>query len=121
MGQSTSALQQTDDIPHLAVQALNKRPANLTLVAKILKAMAHPLRLKIICTLGDQEFNVKELMVRVGTTQSNLSQHLGLLRRSNLIRVRRLGYHSLYRLNHGQTMEVINCVHLAFCQKLRRR
>ena len=46
------------------------------LTANALKAMAHPLRWKIICTLGERELSVGEIVERAGTTQSNISQHL---------------------------------------------
>ncbi len=49
---------------------------DVTLTANVLKAMAHPLRWNILCTLGDQELSVGEIVERVGTSQSNISQHL---------------------------------------------
>ena len=44
-----------------------------TLTANALKAMAHPLRWKILCTLGDHELSVGEIVEYTGTTQSNIS------------------------------------------------
>ena len=48
--------------------------------SRSLKAMSHPLRLKILCTLGDSEVSVQEIVEQVGTSQSNISQHLAILR-----------------------------------------
>ena len=57
-------------------------PANEdpTMPANALKAMAHPLRWKILCTLGDRELSVGEIVEQTGTSQSNISQHLEQLR-----------------------------------------
>ncbi len=49
---------------------------NYQRVVEILKAMAHPLRWKILCSLGDRELSVGEIVERTGTSQSNISQHL---------------------------------------------
>ena len=41
--------------------------------SRSLKAMSHPLRLKILCTLGDREVSVQDIVDDVGTSQSNIS------------------------------------------------
>ena len=56
---------------------------NTTLTANALKAMAHPLRWKILCSLGDKELSVGEIVSKTGTSQSNISQHLEQLRNKN--------------------------------------
>ena len=43
--------------------------------SRSLKAISHPLRLKILCTLGGQEVSVQEIVDYVGTSQSNISQY----------------------------------------------
>ena len=58
---------------------------NTTLTANALKAMAHPLRWKILCSLGDKELSVGEIVDRTGTSQSNISQHLEQLRNKNIV------------------------------------
>ncbi len=52
------------------------RDEHIELAARALKAISHPLRLKILCVLGDQEKSVQDIVEMVGTTQSNISQHL---------------------------------------------
>jgi len=42
--------------------------------SRSLKAMSHPLRLKILCTLGEEEISVQDIAEFVGTSQSNISQ-----------------------------------------------
>ena len=53
---------------------------DVELASRSLKAMSHPLRLMILCKLGEQEFSVQDIVDNVGTSQSNISQHLAILR-----------------------------------------
>ena len=52
------------------------RDEDIQQAALAIKAIAHPLRLKILCVLGDQEISVQDIVDQVGTSQSNISQHL---------------------------------------------
>ena len=47
--------------------------------ARALKAISHPLRLKILCLVGQHELMVQEIVEAVGTSQSNISQHLAVM------------------------------------------
>ena len=53
---------------------------DVELASRSLKAMSHPLRLMILCKLGEKEFSVQDIVDNVGTSQSNISQHLAILR-----------------------------------------
>jgi DNA-binding transcriptional ArsR family regulator len=57
--------------------------------SRALKAMSHPLRLKILCVLGDKEVSVQDIVENVGTSQSNISQHLAILRDKGVLRTRK--------------------------------
>ena len=58
--------------------------------SRALKAIAHPLRLKMLCILGGaQEVSVQDLVKEVGTSQSNISQHLSILRDKDILASRR--------------------------------
>ena len=48
--------------------------------ARALKAISHLLRLKILCVIGAEEACVQDIVDAVGTSQSNISQHLAILR-----------------------------------------
>jgi ArsR family transcriptional regulator len=61
---------------------INENAENL---ARCLKAMAHPIRLKIILFLADSEKSVGEIEESVGSSQSNISQHLGIMRDKNIL------------------------------------
>ncbi len=47
-------------------------------VSALLKFIAHPLRLKILCLLQGQELTVGEIRRKVQTTNANVSQHLAM-------------------------------------------
>jgi ArsR family transcriptional regulator len=57
--------------------------------ARAMKAIAHPLRLKILCVLGNQEVIVQDIVESVGTSQSNISQHLAILRDKGVLCTRK--------------------------------
>ena len=54
-------------------------------MSKLLKSMSHPIRLKILCLLQDQELSVGEIRDQVQTTNANVSQHLNILRGQGII------------------------------------
>ncbi len=60
-------------------------PEDAVLTADALKAMGHPLRWRILCALGENEITVGELAKQIGTTQSNMSQHLDQLRNKRIL------------------------------------
>ncbi|MEE2610857.1 MAG: metalloregulator ArsR/SmtB family transcription factor, partial [Pseudomonadota bacterium] len=63
---------------------------NLYVASRALKAMGHPLRLKILCILaGIKEISVQDLVDLVGTSQSNISQHLSILRDKGILASRK--------------------------------
>ena len=63
-----------------------------------MQAMAHPLRLKILCLVGNQELSVLEIVDAVGTTQSNVSQHLAVLRDHAILVARKEANKVFYRI-----------------------
>ncbi|WFD09357.1 ArsR/SmtB family transcription factor [Tepidibacter hydrothermalis] len=77
---------------------------------KVLKAMAHPIRLKIIKKLGDQKLCVCELNKDVEFTQSNLSQHLKILKDAGILESEKNGLWMHYRVKNKEILDVINIV-----------
>ena len=59
--------------------------------AKLLKALANPDRLLLLCQLVEQEKSVAELGELTGIAQPSLSQQLSVLRTENLVATRREG------------------------------
>lgn len=83
--------------------------------ARSLKAMSHPIRLKILCTLRDREVSVQEMVERIGTTQSNISQHLAILRDKGILLSRKDANRVLYRVGDYRTLRLIGMMREVFC------
>lgn len=76
---------------------------DLQRVAEIFKVLSHPTRLKIVLLLKEHErMCVCELMSHLNTTQSNLSQHLTVLRLTGLVESQRTGNMIHYRLAENE-------------------
>ncbi len=89
---------------------------DITLTAEALKAMGHPLRWKILCTLGDKELSVGEIVEKIGTSQSNVSQHLDQLRNKNIVRSRRDANRIYYSVSNDRLLELIGTMRDVLCQ-----
>lgn len=83
--------------------------------ARSLKAMAHPLRLKILCALGNKEISVQDIVEMVGTSQSNISQHLGILREKGILVTRKHANRVFYRVGDKRTLRLIGMMREVFC------
>jgi len=88
---------------------------NIEKASKALKAMGHPLRLKILCVIGDQELPVMDIVSQVGTTQSNISQHIDILREKEIITSRREGSKILCRVRDRQILNLMGAMQQTFC------
>jgi ArsR family transcriptional regulator len=82
-----------------------------------LKAMAHPLRLKILCILGgsSSEISVQDIVEQVGTSQSNISQHLSILRDKGILASRKDANKVYYRVADPKILQLIDAMRAAFC------
>ena len=69
-----------------------------TILSGLVKAMANPHRLEIIDLLGQSERSVEEIAAETGMSVANASQHLQVLKQSNLVQIKRNGNFILYRL-----------------------
>jgi len=83
--------------------------------SRSLKAMSHPLRLKILCTLGDREVSVQDIVENVGTSQSNISQHLAILRDKGILASRKDANRVYYRVGDPRTLKLIGMMREVFC------
>lgn len=83
--------------------------------ARAIKAMAHPLRLKILCVLGNDEVSVQDIVVAVGTSQSNISQHLAILREKGVLKARKDANRVYYSVGDQRTLALIGMMREVFC------
>lgn len=91
------------------------RQEDIELAARSLKAMSHPLRLKILCTLGASEVSVQGIVDNVGTSQSNISQHLAILRDKGILASRKDANRVYYRVSDARTLRLIGMMQEIFC------
>ena len=85
--------------------------------SRSLKAMSHPLRLMILCKLGEDEFSVQEIVDNVGTSQSNISQHLAILRDKGILSARKDANKVFYKVADFKTLKLIDMMREVFCSK----
>jgi len=88
--------------------------------SRSLKAMAHPLRLKILCVLAaGGEISVQSLVEEVGTSQSNISQHLAILRDKGILASRRDANRVFYRIGDTRVVRLMATMRDTFCRGAR--
>lgn len=80
-----------------------------------MKAIAHPLRLKVLCVLAGGELQVADIMDAVGTSQSNVSQHLAILRGKKILKTRKQANKVLYRIADKRTVKLVSLMREVFC------
>jgi DNA-binding transcriptional ArsR family regulator len=78
--------------------------------SEMLKALAHPARLKIVGGLVRDECNVGEIQKRLGLPQSTISQHLRVLKNAGIIRGRREGTRTCYRVIDTRARKIVSLV-----------
>ena len=81
----------------------------------LLKALASPNRLKILCHLIDGEKSVGGIAALLGVRETVVSQHLALLRKDRLVRSRRSGQTIFYAIDSPQAEQVLRVLHQLYC------
>lgn len=75
--------------------------------AELLKALANPLRLRIVLALRDGPRCVHELVESLGVTQPLVSQHLRVLRGAHLLSTERRGREIAYSLIDDHVLHIV--------------
>lgn len=83
--------------------------------AGLLKALAHPARLLVLCQLLGGEASVGQLQPLTGLSPSALSQHLAVLRGLGLVHTRRDAQTIHYSLADGPAAGVLEVLYAAYC------
>jgi ArsR family transcriptional regulator, zinc-responsive transcriptional repressor len=80
--------------------------------AYVLKAIAHPLRIKIIQMLHEnQELNVSTIYKNLNAEQSLISHHLINMRDKGILDIRRSGKNIFYFLVDASLANIIDCIY----------
>lgn len=84
--------------------------------ARLLRALANPHRLRIVCMLVGHELTVGQLNQRLpDLSQSGLSQHLARLREEGVVETRRESQQIWYQLVDGPGYRLIGALHGIYC------
>jgi ArsR family transcriptional regulator, arsenate/arsenite/antimonite-responsive transcriptional repressor len=74
----------------------------------ILKALGHPIRLKMVCGLIDNyECNVNKMVEELELPQSTVSQHLAILKNKGIIAFRKEGVKACYKVIDKKVLEIV--------------
>jgi ArsR family transcriptional regulator len=79
-------------------------------IADVLKAVAHPLRLRIVALLCKGETQVNAIADRLGMPQAIVSQQLRILRMHRLVTAERVGGYATYRLLEPRLRQLVTCM-----------
>lgn len=85
-------------------------------LADLLKSIAHPIRLKILCLLQERELTVSDIKEEVRTTNANISQHLSILRNQGIIDFRRDANFIYNRISDKRVTELIRTLRNLYCE-----
>ena len=85
-------------------------PARAAVLADLLRALGHPLRLRLVTLLCQGELHVAALAERLATAPVLVSQQLRILRMSHLVEVRRRGSLAYYRLGDTHLRQLVRCL-----------
>ncbi|HUD22198.1 MAG TPA: metalloregulator ArsR/SmtB family transcription factor, partial [Acidobacteriaceae bacterium] len=87
--------------------------------ADIFQALAHPTRIAILELLGGGELSSSALIDKLGIEQSNLSQHLAVLRAKQLVTNRKVGNQVFYSVRDPLINEVLRLMRVYFQDRVK--
>ncbi len=82
--------------------------AAATRATSLLRTLANPDRLLLLCQLSQGERSVGELEELLGIMQPTLSQQLGVLRQEEMVNVRRAGRQIHYSVKDPKVLVILN-------------
>ena len=98
--------------PTLDIKAMRAAAGQAT---RLLRTLANPDRLLLLCQLSQGEKSVGELETLLGITQPTLSQQLGVLRQEELVNTRRAGKQIFYSVKDPKTLVILNQLYALYC------
>lgn len=90
-------------------------------ISDLLKVLAHPTRLSLVCRLIEGECSVVEMGRELGILQPSLSQHLAELRQAALVSTRREHKKVFYTLTDERTTQVVTALYAIFQSNMMAR
>lgn len=84
-------------------------------ISALLKSLAHPVRLKVLCQIIDSERSVNELTEFCRISQSAMSQFLGRMKEEGVLESRRDGQKMLYALADPKLKKLLAAIREIYC------
>ena len=97
----------THDIESMRVSALQ--------ATSVLRTLANPDRLLLLCQLSQGERSVGELESLLGIVQPTLSQQLGVLRQEEMVNTRRSGKQIYYSVKNPKVLVILEHLYALYC------
>lgn len=94
----------------MSALSIRHDPRRAEHVATVLRAVAHPLRVRIVATLCRGEEHVTALADELEAPQAIVSQQLRILRSERLVEARREDGHAFYRLAEPALRDLVCCM-----------
>ncbi|HAJ04854.1 MAG TPA: transcriptional regulator [Brevundimonas sp.] len=104
-----------ETLPLPDVQAMVRLKAKAPEAADLLRQMANPTRLLILCHVVHQERAVGEMERDLGLKQPGLSQQLAELRQAGLVKTRRESRSIYYSIADARVQALMGMLHDIFC------
>jgi DNA-binding transcriptional ArsR family regulator len=89
------------------------------LIARRFRVIGEPMRIRLLDRLRDGEVSVNELTEALGTSQQNVSKHLGVLVGEGIVGRRKDGNHAYYRIVDGGVFDLCDQVCGSLQEQLR--
>lgn len=90
----------------------------IKLTAELFKTLGHPVRVKILHMLSKGELCVCNMIEEIDIEQSNLSQHLGLLKKQGLIDSRKDGQRVIYWIEYPSVIQLIRAAEQTLSEQI---
>lgn len=94
----------------MSVQGGQESERVFVIAADLFGLLSAPVRLRIVCALGDGEMSVRQLLDKLAVNQPNLSQHLATLYRAGVLARRRAGSQVYYRVASDRVLLLCQAV-----------
>ena len=91
------------------------------LQADISKTLSHPIRIAILHYLKDGEKTVNDLTEKLAASQSNVSQHLAIMRQRQIVKTRREGSTIYYRLANPKISQACDMMREVLLDQLNQK
>jgi ArsR family transcriptional regulator len=91
----------------------------LELKAEVLKTLAQPTRLKILELLRNGEKCICEIVPAINGEQSNISRHISLMQKSNLVTTRKDGVKVMVKVSDPKIFEILDSVSLLLKKQIQ--